>query len=114
MKNWNTRFIENLHVPFWLIKDSSWAMGFKFVGMTMIIPTLTLAIWIVYKTKMQKMDLLPNIAVLFWISANCIWMVDEFYELSIKTYCYVPFALGIITIVYWFALVLKNKYWVTN
>lgn len=34
------RKMENLHIIFWLLKDMSWAMGWKIVGICMIAPTL--------------------------------------------------------------------------
>lgn len=41
---------ENLHIVFWLIKDTCWMLEIKWLGALMIIPTLFVAITIVVKT----------------------------------------------------------------
>ena len=40
------RKIENLHIVFWLIKDLSWAMLWRPLGLIMIIPTIGAALLI--------------------------------------------------------------------
>lgn len=97
----HVRIYENLHIPFWLVKDSCWALEFKSLGVAMITPTLGLAILIMIRTRKNMAEFLPNTAIALWISANSIWMCDEFFELSIKQVCYVPFALGLIIVAYW-------------
>ena len=67
----------------------------------MIVPTLYLAVLISIKTRKDLSDLLPNMAIALWISANSIWMCDEFFELGIKEICYIPFIMGLIIIGYW-------------
>ncbi len=44
----------------------------------MIVPTITLAIVITWMSRSHTKDLLHNLAVCFWISANSLWMVGEF------------------------------------
>ena len=95
------RFYEYLHIPFWLVKDTCWALEFKVLGVCMIIPTLTLALVLAWKTRKEPAGLLPNIAIALWISANSIWMCDEFFGLKIKEICYIPFALGLVVIGWW-------------
>jgi hypothetical protein len=46
-------------------------------------------------------DFLPNLSVTFWITANSIWMTDEFYSLGIKSYCLIFFIAGSLSIVVW-------------
>ena len=41
------REYENMHIVLWLIKDTCWVMTWRVAGMTMIIPTLIVAIHIV-------------------------------------------------------------------
>jgi hypothetical protein len=95
------RIYEHLHIPFWLMKDTCWALQFKTLGVCMIIPTLSLAIIISYKTRKNLSELLPNVAITLWIAANSIWMCDEFFELDIKRVCYIPFIMGLMFIAYW-------------
>lgn len=101
MNHERLRIYEYVHIPIWLIKDSCWAMQFKTLGVLMITPTLALALMICIRTRHTYLDLLPNIAIFLWISANSIWMCDEFFELGKKEYCYIPFILGLIIISIW-------------
>lgn len=74
------RRTENLHIVFWLIKDISWCLMWRTLGMIMIVPTLGAAIFITWRARHIKEDLAHNLAVVFWISANAWWMAAEFYE----------------------------------
>ena len=106
------RVYEYLHIPLWLFKDTCWAMQFKLVGIIAMFPTVALAILIAYKYRKSELDFLPNLSILLWISANSIWMCDEFFTLGIKPLCYVFFFSGLISITYWlifrFKLIFKN------
>lgn len=102
------KLIENLHIPFWLIKDSCWAMQIKWLGMLMMIPTVFLAIVISFKTRKNQNEFLPNFAILFWITANSIWMCDEFYEIGIKKIAILFFILGLLVICYWGYISIKG------
>lgn len=97
----NFRLYENLHIPFWLVKDTCWALEFKTLGVLMIIPTFTLAIMIAWKTRKQMKEFLPNASIAMWITANSIWMCDEFFLLGIKETCFIPFGTGLACIGYW-------------
>jgi hypothetical protein len=101
------RRIENLHIVFWLIKDLSWAMLWKPVGLIMIIPTVGAALLITWQTRHIKSELLHNLAVIFWIIANAYWMLTEFYSKndSLRTYTIIPFSIGIIIIAYYYLFV---------
>ena len=95
------RIYQHLHIPFWLVKDTCWALELKTLGVCMIVPTLSLAIILAIKTKKNLAEFFPNVAIALWISANSIWMCDEFFELGIKKLCYIPFILGLCIITYW-------------
>ena len=69
------RRIENLHILFWLMKDVSWAMLWKPIGLVMIVPTISVALLITWQTRKIKAELFHNLAVVFWIIANALWMV---------------------------------------
>ncbi|MGE0567285.1 MAG: hypothetical protein AB7O73_04995 [Bacteroidia bacterium] len=90
----NTRFIENLHIFFWLLKDTSWVLELKIAGVVMIIPTVSIAIWIMNRTKNEPAFYI-NLAVLFWICANSYWMCAEFFNFDeYKLFALIPFILG--------------------
>jgi Ca2+/Na+ antiporter len=90
------RFRENLHIFFWLLKDSCWMMEWKLFGTFMIIPTISLAIWMIYRTR-QHPEIWINLSVLVWVMANSWWMLTEFSgDESRKYYSAIPFSLGFI------------------
>lgn len=83
----------------------------------MIVPTLSVAIYISYRTRRIKSELAHNLAVAFWISANSYWMISEFFgfdEVQVfssyegKHFAMIPFLIGII-ILAWYYLVERRK-----
>lgn len=111
------RRLENLHIVFWLIKDISWCMIWEELGIFMIIPTLSAAIYISYRTRRMKSELAHNLAVAFWITANSYWMISEFYgfdEVHIwagyegKHLAMIPFLTGVV-ILAWYYLVQRRR-----
>jgi hypothetical protein len=100
------RQYENLHIVFWLIKDTCWMLELKILGAIMVIPTMLLCIWIISKTR-HTLDVYINTAILFWICANSYWMLTEFFgDIHYKFYASVPFGLGFL-----FALIYCAKYY---
>jgi hypothetical protein len=74
------RRTENLHIVFWLMKDISWCLMWRALGMFMIVPTLGAAIFITWRARHLRAELAHNLAVVFWITANAWWMIAEFFE----------------------------------
>lgn len=111
------RRVENLHILFWLIKDVCWAMNFKMVGMFMIIPTMTVAMIILYQTRHILSEFIHNLAVVFWIVANCTWMIGEFWgidenlvgNLGLRQMAIVPFTLGLLVLSYYYLFLAHKK-----
>lgn len=110
------RKIENLHIVFWLLKDLSWCMVWKPLGIAMIIPTLIISVVIAYRSRFYLSELCHNIAVTLWISANSYWMISEFVKIdTIKIYgdwtykhlALIPFILGALPLIYYYGF--KNK-----
>ena len=105
---------ENLHIVFWLLKDLSWAMLWKPLGLFMIIPTMTAALLITYQTRHIRSEFLHNLAVDFWIIANAYWMLTEFYSHNddLRYYTIIPFSIGLVIISYYYIIIKpkeKNK-----
>ena len=105
------RKIENLHIVFWLIKDLCWCVVFKPLAIAMIIPTLIIAAGITWQNRKIATEFYHNIAVFFWIVANCLWMFSEFYNfaeiavigtLTGKNLAIFPFSIGIGFLVYYY------------
>jgi hypothetical protein len=90
------RRYESMHIVFWLVKDSCWMLEQKVLGTCMIIPTVALAAYLVFKT-IRTRDFYINMAIFFWISANSFWMLMEFFnENQYKNFAAIPFALGFV------------------
>lgn len=70
---------ENLHILFWLIKDLFWVMDLRWLGVAMVLPTVWLAVWICWRSRLDRSDLYHAAAVVLWISANSTWMIGEFF-----------------------------------
>jgi hypothetical protein len=99
------RKMENMHIGFWLLKDVSWCLIWKVLGILMIFPTLLIAIVISYRTREIRSELAHNLAVTFWITANSLWMISEFFHFDTlkvwgafegKHLALIPFAIGIL------------------
>jgi hypothetical protein len=111
-KNRDVREFENFHIVLWLLKDVCWVMGYKTMGTIMIIPTVSMAIYIVWLTRKSVVDLYHNLAVVCWITANSLWMLGElyfdgtdrqaYYEHS-RTTAFVLFCIGL-GFVFWYHL----------
>jgi hypothetical protein len=79
---------------FWLVKDTCWMLEVKWLGALMIVPTISVAIYIIYKTR-QSIEVWISCAVLAWITANSFWMLMEFFNHNqLKDLAAFPFALG--------------------
>ncbi|WP_303310929.1 hypothetical protein [Hymenobacter sp. BT730] len=74
------RRMENMHIVFWLLKDVSWCMVWKPLGLLMIVPTLTIAVVIAWRTRHIVSEWAHNVAIVLWITANSYWMISEFFE----------------------------------
>ena len=111
------RRLENLHIVFWLLKDISWCVIWKVLGIVMVVPTLSVAIFISYRTRKLKSELAHNLAIVFWISANSYWMISEFFgfdEMHIwagyegKHLALIPFLTGA-AILLWYYTIQRPK-----
>ena len=107
------RKMENMHIAFWLMKDISWCMIWKELGIAMIVPTLSIAIWISWKNRQIKAELAHNLAIVFWISANAYWMISEFVgfdenliwrQFTGKHIALVPFSIGALILLYYYVI----------
>ena len=76
------RKMENLHIVFWIFKDIGWCMGFAWLGISMIIPTIIISIIIAWRTRNIVSELCHNLAITVWISANSFWMCTEFFKVD--------------------------------
>lgn len=103
--------MENMHIVFWLLKDISWCMIWKTLGIAMIVPTLSIALVIAWRTRHLKSELAHNLAIAFWISANSLWMISEFFgfdtllvwkQFTGKHLALIPFISGAVILLYYY------------
>jgi hypothetical protein len=107
--NSSIRKLENLHIAFWLVKDTFWVLDFRILGVIMIFPTLFLAFYITYKFRKQVSELYHNLAVCFWILANTTWMIGEFYfDDTFRPYSTLFFITGLIIIAYYYLFIFRK------
>ena len=105
------RKTENLHILFWLLKDLSWAMLWKPLGIAMIFPTISVALLITWQTRRIKAELFHNLAVVFWICANALWMLLEFtgHDTEYRIYTAIPFSIGLFFIGCYYLFILPRE-----
>lgn len=107
------RRMENLHIVFWLFKDVAWCMGWKWLGICMIVPTMIISIVIAYRTRNYMSELMHNLAITVWISANSYWMISEFFHfdteiiygnITFKYLSLIPFCIGILLLGFYYLI----------
>lgn len=104
------RRIENLHILFWLMKDISWALLWRPLGLAMLVPTLTVAVVITWQTRVMKAELYHNLAIVFWICANGYWMIVEFLDRDdLRTWTTIPFGIGLFFILSYYLYILPRE-----
>src|SRR4051812_3274134 len=104
------RWIENAHIFLWLIKDTCWAMVWRPGGIIMIFPTLSVAFYIMWKSRHIRAELFHNIAVCLWIMANSVWMAGEFFAIEARPYAVGIFLTGLcLLLVYYIFFFKKDK-----
>ncbi len=89
------RWIENGHIFLWLIKDTCWAMEWRIGGLVMIAPTLSVAIYLLWRSAKSRAELFHNAAVCLWITANSVWMTGEFFKKELRPIAVVIFLIGL-------------------
>jgi hypothetical protein len=98
------RKFENFHILLWLLKDLSWVMDFKVLGMIMIVPTVAVAVYITILTRKSVSELFHNLAVVCWICANSVWMAGEFfYNDTTRPIAAIFFVAGLLFIVWYYS-----------
>lgn len=92
--------LEYAHVFLWLVKDMSWAQGWKTLGSVMVFPTLMVAFWITWSQRHYWITLVHNLAISLWILSNSIWMLGEMFDREdmLKPYSTIGFGLGLLVL----------------
>ena len=105
------RKFENFHILLWLIKDLCWVTLSRTAGMLMILPTLALALFITWRNRRDRAELLHNLAICMWICANSIWMTGEFYlRDGTREIAVIFFIAGLVSMLYYYVVeLLRGK-----
>ena len=107
------RKMENMHIVFWLLKDVSWCMVWKTLGLAMIVPTMAIAIIIAWRTRNIRSEFAHNLAITAWIFANSYWMISEFFHFDTvhiwmqfegKHLAIIPFTIGILILLNYYII----------
>jgi hypothetical protein len=91
-------------------------MNFRIPGLIMIVPTLTVALVITWQTRHMRSELFHNLAVVFWITANCTWMIGEFFHIDeniwhgygLRDAAIIPFSCGLLVLAYYYAVLFRR------
>lgn len=102
------RWLENLHILLWLIKDTCWAMEWKPGAVAMILPTIGVAIYLLYRSKRNKTELYHNVAICMWIIANSTWMLGEFVSKDLRTIAAMLFGIGLGVLVMYYGFYFRK------
>lgn len=76
----------------------------------MILPTVSVAVYLLVKSRGHRTELYHNAAVVMWISANSTWMAGEFFNADLRPVAVLLFGLGIcILLVYYVFFFAKDR-----
>lgn len=104
------RWLENGHILLWLIKDTCWVTVWRPGGMFMIAPTLSMAIYLTWRSRQIRSELFHNIAICLWIAANSVWMTGEFFERELRPVAVVLFVIGLVTLLCYYIFLFPADY----
>lgn len=102
------RWLENLHIILWLVKDTFWALFWKPGGLIMITPTVLVAFYILWRSRTNITDFFHNIAVALWICGNSLWMAGEFFAVDFRPISVTLFCGGLAALLFYY-FVLHRK-----
>lgn len=72
----------------------------------MILPTISVALHITWLHRKSKAELFHNLAVVFWICANSVWMIGEFFfNDTLRPIATVFFILGLLMVASYYFIV---------
>ena len=83
----------------------------------MIVPTLSVAVLITHHTRKIRSELFHNLAIDFWITANCTWMIGEFLGLEaniigswgLRQFAIIPFVIGLLILAYYYLIYMHKE-----
>ena len=76
------RDYENIHIFFWLGKDTAWNALIPSMWVVFVIPTILVALDFSYTSFFNKFTLIDHahyVAVFLWVMGNCTWALGELF-----------------------------------
>ena len=76
------RQYEQCHILFWMGKDLSWIMGWKWSWLACLVPTYVIGIhflWEALNTRRMTIECTFYLATILWITGNALWAFGELY-----------------------------------
>lgn len=101
------RWLENGHILLWLVKDTCWALEWKIGAFVMILPTVAMAFYLLWRSRGHRADVFHNIAVCLWILANSTWMTGEFIKVELRPVAAIFFFIGLMVLAVYYGLYFK-------
>lgn len=84
-------------------------MDMKTLGIIMVFPTIALAFYITYRFRTIPSEFYHNMAVCFWIMANTVWMIGEFFfDDTLRPYAIVFFLIGLVILTLYYVVIRKK------
>ncbi len=81
----------------------------------MILPTIAIALHILWRSRHDAGEMLHALAVVFWIMANSIWMIGEFfYDDGLRPWATLLFTCGIMAVALYYLVILPRRNWLTR
>jgi hypothetical protein len=102
IKMLSLRKVENLHIVFWLLKDTCWVLVWRPLGVLMVIPTICFAFYLLFQSRKNRPETYHNIAVCAWIMANSTWMCGEFFNYEMRPVAAFFFISGLVTLAWYY------------
>lgn len=103
------RLVENGHILLWLIKDTCWALEWKLLGITMIVPTVSVAFYLLWRARHLRSETFHNLAVCIWIVANSIWMIGEFNDADMRPVSASMFIAGLLVLAVYYIFFFRKE-----
>ena len=102
--------LEHFHSLLWLLKDMCWLQLWPTLGPIILVPTVGLAVFISWKSFSDRFQFFQNLSVMFWLTANAIWMVGElFYDDTTRPYSLIFILMGLVCWVWSCFISYRNK-----
>lgn len=100
------KLLENLHFPLWILKDMAWMLHFGWVSLILAIPTILISLLLILYTANYERK--QNLVILFWLTANTLWMSSELFNAPTFELAIISFSFGILIAISYIPKLIKQ------